>query len=310
MSMMENTLDRFCVSQGWTSKNKTVKHFLIRRIDNCRSLECKLSEVIFRNFPIMVGFLAFFFGGSKSCEFQVFTNLMFCGFFTTIYSLKASDMTWRHDLIWLGGLKQQLCTGLATPIACCSAGNLGFFSGVQRWVFSWNGPPVIEKAETSFLHKVHFVEFAEYFCSKLRVNICFWFLFPEETSSKRRIRNKNAAGSLLETFPDVFLSFLAAIFKLPRFALEFLGPNFGCRGSWSFKNCETQLVAWVVGTGPSVWWIPKLNPNSVKSWQIKNTPPNIPPKMVRNPHPPKKTVWIPPNGLWETSHPHSFSWRI
>lgn len=205
MSMMENTLDRFCVSQGWTSKNKTVKHFLIRRIDNCRSLECKLSEVIFRNFPIMVGFLAFFFGGSKSCEFQVFTNLMFCGFFTTIYSLKASDMTWRHDLIWLGGSSSNCARDwqLQSPVAVL--GTWDFFRGFNVGFFRGTGPRWLKRPKRHFFTRSILWSLPNIFVRNFGSTYVFDFCFPKKHLPNEEFATKTLLEVCWKLFQMCFL---------------------------------------------------------------------------------------------------------
>lgn len=150
MSMMENTLDRFCVSQGWTSKNKTVKHFLIRRIDNCRSLELSCLKLFFGTSPLWSGFFGVFFWGVqklwvpslyKSDVLWVFHHHLF------IESIRHDLTTWL-DMTWGAQAATVHGTGNSNRLLQCwelgiffGGSTLGFF--VERAPGDWKGRNVI-----------------------------------------------------------------------------------------------------------------------------------------------------------------------
>lgn len=204
MSMMENTLDRFCVSQGWTSKNKTVKHFLIRRIDNCRSLELSCLKLFFGTSPLWSGFCLFF--EVQKLWVPSLYKFWCSGFSPPFIHSKhhgsLGDMTWRHDLIWLGGLKQQLLHGTGNSKSpCCSAWELGDFFRVKNVGLFRFGPRWLKRPKRHFFTRSILWSLSNIFCSKLRVNICFWFFLP---SLKLLPNEEFATKTLLEVCWKLF----------------------------------------------------------------------------------------------------------
>ena len=169
-------------------------------------LGVKLSEVIFRNFPIMVGFFwRFFLGGPKVVSSKSLQIWCFVGFSPPFIHWK--HPTWLDDMTWydLGGSSSNCARDwqLQSPVAVL--GTWDFFRGFNVGFFRGTGPRWLKRPKRHFFTRSILWSLPNIFVRNFGSTYVFDFCFPKKHLPNEEFATKTLLEVCWKLFQMCFL---------------------------------------------------------------------------------------------------------